>query len=220
MTPCGIPLCSPASQLLSIFAAYPGTVTLSKRGRKSGPEQPSVHFQVYALRERGTGTIVLVGRRIPPDDDAHDNIDALTALRSSPERPDDLELVLLAQRVGDPEEAIRIENAVVSAYRAARLTPARSAAANTVCSDPNGAAGRPNGADPSAAGAIPSHAPDFLDGGHRQRLEDLILRQHQEIAELNEALDRVRALRELQQWADGAGHVRVSDLDRALGLAN
>lgn len=214
---CGTPLLFIGFPASVHFAAYPGVVTHSKHGRGNGSEQRPDQFQVYALRERGTGTIVFVGRRIHDGDDANDNNGALTSPSSFAERADDLELVVLAQRVGDPGEALRIENAVVAAYRAVQLTPARSSAANTVNLDRSGPVGGPDQSDSSTAGAIPSEGPNFLDGEHRQRLEDLILRQHSELAALTEALDRVRALRDLQQWADGDGHVRVSDMNRALG---
>jgi len=162
--------------------------------------------------------IVFVGRRICPAGDDSDGleIDAVTALRNSPERADDLELLVLAEHVDDLAESVRIENAVVRAYEAAWLTPARSPAAHRVHSETNGLAGGTNGAGDTAAGARPVPNSEFLDDGHRQRLEELVLRQDREIAELEERLNRVRALRDLERWADGPGHVRVADLDRAL----
>ncbi|MGS0687642.1 hypothetical protein ACVBEQ_21205 [Nakamurella sp. GG22] len=191
---------------------------LSRDGVGIGRGQSTEHFQVYAIRERGSGTIVFVGTRIRPADDSDGpEIDAVTALLNAPERSDDLELLVLADHVEDRTESVRIENAVVRAYEAARLTPARSPAVHRVHSAANGSSRGRNGADDAAAGARPDRSSDFLDIGHRQRLEELILRQDREIAELNEALNRVRALRDLEQWADGPGHVRVADLDRALG---
>ena len=171
------------------------------------------------MRERGSGMIVFVGHRTCPagEDPDGPGIDAVTALPPSVERADDLELLVLADHVDDLAESVRIENAVVRAYEAARLTPARSPAGHRMHSEAHGVTRATTGPMDTAVHARPGQSPDFLDGGHRQRLEDLILRQDREIAELNEALDRVRALRDLDQWADGSGHVRVADLDRALG---
>ena len=61
------------------------------------------------------------------------------------------------------------------------------------------------------------------DADHRGRLESLILQQEYEISQMNAALDRVRALRDLAQWAaradgdtDAEGNIRSADLNRAL----
>jgi hypothetical protein len=69
----------------------------------------------------------------------------------------------------------------------------------------------------------PVRRPEFLDESHRQRLEELILQQQQEIQALQDTVDRVRALRNLAEWSarlagggDSDGHVKVSDLTRAL----
>ena len=66
----------------------------------------------------------------------------------------------------------------------------------------------------------------FLDAGHRVRLESVILQQESEMAQLNAALDRVRALRDLTQWAvstgtgdETAGTIRITDLSRALNIS-
>ena len=66
----------------------------------------------------------------------------------------------------------------------------------------------------------------FLDAGHRVRLESVILQQESEMAQLNAALDRVRALRDLTQWAVGTGTgdetggtIRITDLSRALNTS-
>jgi hypothetical protein len=69
------------------------------------------------------------------------------------------------------------------------------------------------------AGVTPS---EFLDDGHRDRLEQLVLQQQAEIAALQATIGRVRALRDLAEWAAKmAGETRevkvsVSDLSRAL----
>jgi hypothetical protein len=182
---------------------------------------------VYALRERATGAIVLVGRRVESISSdlvgsTFDGTDAdwLAAMESSLQPAGDLELIVLAEHIVDPAEALRIENAVMSAYLAARVIPERSAPAEAVRFETLQSAGRRYGADDVSDGGGTGPVPGFLDAGHRQRLEDLILRQQQEIAELNDALDRVRALRDLQQWAGGPGQVRISDLDRALGTSS
>jgi hypothetical protein len=62
----------------------------------------------------------------------------------------------------------------------------------------------------------------FLDDGHRQRLETLIQDQQGTISRLNIALERVRALADLAEWATdlsespSSGAIQVSDLRRAL----
>lgn len=41
----------------------------------------------------------------------------------------------------------------------------------------------------------------FLDGGHRRRLEDLIMRQEADLARATATIERVKALAEMAQWA-------------------
>src|ERR1700712_1977081 len=62
----------------------------------------------------------------------------------------------------------------------------------------------------------------FSDPEHRERLEDLVLQQAQEMAALNLILDQVRALRDLSAWAQGTSTssdavIRATDLSLALG---
>lgn len=65
-------------------------------------------------------------------------------------------------------------------------------------------------------------ASTFLDREHRKRLETLILDQDAAIGNLDAALERVRALCKLAEWADrstaapGGATVRVDDVKRAL----
>lgn len=160
----------------------------------------------------------------------------------------DVERVTIADLPGEAEAAT-VESAVVSAYAAARLAPSNLVAARGRV-QPGSFADRPQGDDPfdhpdvmrfvararaeierlslalgSAEQSLASAtSAQFLDPDHRGRLERLVLQQEAEIAQLNEALDRVRALRDLGQWAahtEGAanavGMIRIDDLSRALG---
>jgi hypothetical protein len=62
----------------------------------------------------------------------------------------------------------------------------------------------------------------FLDGGHRSRLEELVLSLQREVDELNELLGRVRAVADFSEWATktiGSADdpiVRTEDLRRAM----
>jgi hypothetical protein len=62
----------------------------------------------------------------------------------------------------------------------------------------------------------------FSDPEHRERLEDLVLQQAQEMAALNSTLDQIRALRDLSAWAQRTSStsdavILASDLSLALG---
>jgi hypothetical protein len=62
----------------------------------------------------------------------------------------------------------------------------------------------------------------FLDGGHRARLEDLVLTLQREVDGLNALLGRVRAVADFSEWAAQAigsaddPMVRTEDLRRAI----
>jgi hypothetical protein len=160
----------------------------------------------------------------------------------------EVERVIVAAGLVDESQASIVENAVVAAFDAAALAPT---GAGWGRSRPGrgSSTSSPSGQDPfddpdvrqfftQAAAEIDrlstllgraeeeraAAASDvFLDAGHRRRLEDLILQQESEMARMNATLDRVRALRDLGEWAgrsesgDSAdGAIRLSDLKRAL----
>jgi len=160
----------------------------------------------------------------------------------------DVEMLIVASGLAGEAEATTVEQAVVAAYAAARLAPSSLVTAQGVPSrDPS--IERRLGNDPfddadvrvfveQAAAEIDRlstaleraeeklahvESADFLDANHRGRLEALILQQESELTELNARLGRVRALRDLGQWAavgegghDSAVTVRIEDLNRAL----
>ncbi len=119
---------------------------------------------------------------------------------------------VVAAHLDTEREARRIQAAVISALQASFTKTDLVSAVNMTGLEPGiGRLGRA------------STGSGFLDHGHRGRLESLVLQQQAEIAVLNAALDRVRALSDLARWSDRIGGpgvdplVRVSDLERALG---
>ena len=161
-----------------------------------------------------------------------------------------VEEVMLADGLVNETAAATVERAVLSAYQAARLSPSplvgamgRGPGAGAFNDPPQS---RDAFDDPDVRRFVASAATEidqlslslsqaerelaaasaggFLDSEHRHRLDELVLRQDEEISELNAALDRVRALRDLAVWAartvGGAQTdptIRLSDLIRALG---
>jgi hypothetical protein len=71
---------------------------------------------------------------------------------------------------------------------------------------------------------VRSDGDGFLDTGHRNRLDTLILAQQAELDEAGAVLDRLRALMDFSTWAAEEGRVEepavlLSDLRRALSPA-
>lgn len=65
---------------------------------------------------------------------------------------------------------------------------------------------------------------NFIDGGHRDRLDMLIIAQQAELDESSAVVERVRALVDFSSWAaTDSGYdepaIQVADLRRALGQA-
>ena len=160
----------------------------------------------------------------------------------------EVERLIVATGMAGEAEGASVQRAVIAAYEATRFAPA-----SLVSAGPQSAHGSTGGpllssdafddpdvrhfvtqaaseidrlsSAPSRADREPVLAPGdgFLDADHRGRLESLILQQEYEISQMNAALDRVRALRDLAQWAaradgdtDAEGNIRSADLNRAL----
>jgi len=184
-----------------------------------------VRFRVYVLRDPRDGSVFWVGRcaegaemTIEPAGSpvelaaAHQWLSAIRAEGAHPEP------VVLAESLTTEAEALVIERAVRAAYQAGQPAPnpfvgAAHSASTLTAGEPS--TGRDGGPTSLTTG--------FLDDGHRQRLEALILQQDAQISALQDTLDRVRAVRDLAQWAErtvngnGEGSVKTSDLNKALG---
>jgi hypothetical protein len=184
-----------------------------------------VRFRVYVLRDPRDGSVFWVGRcaegaEITIDRGgspveqaaAHQRLSAICAEGVLPEP------VVLVDGLTTEAEAVVVERAVRAAYQAGQP------ASNSLVGAAHSASTLPDGEHPARGDATPtSLTTGFLDDGHRQRLEALILQQDAEISALQGSLDRVRAVRDLAQWAakianeDQEGSVKTSDLNNALG---
>ena len=161
----------------------------------------------------------------------------------------DIERLIVASDLASDADAVTVERAIIAAYDAAQLMPTSLVGARAQPGR-GSSAGALLGGDPfddpsvrefvaqaaseidrlsSALGRAEQELADtasrgFLDADHRGRLESVILQQESEMAQLNAVLDRVRALRDLGQWAavtahtggDKGGTIRIADLTRAL----
>jgi hypothetical protein len=216
--------------------------------------QGAGRFHVYVLRDPRDGAVFLVGRGrnsvgpVPPVEDiASVDTAIMGRVRAIGDDGHRVERLILADELTSEAEAATVQQAVLSAYEAAQLSPAtlvRAAHHSTPGSfgtlppevdafdDPHVRRFVSDAAveidrlamslSQAEAALAAAQSAGFLDVDHRQRLESLILQQEAEISRLNAALDRVRALVDLSQWAGravgpGAGStVRVDDLSRAL----
>jgi len=140
-----------------------------------------------------------------------------------------VERLILVDNLASESEATTVQQAVLSAYEAAQLSPTTlvSAVHHSPGAGPFGTLPEADAFDDphvrqfvsNAAAEIDrlavslaqsqsdleaAQSAGFLDGDHRHRLESLILQQDAEISRLNATLDRVRALVDLSQWAGRA----------------
>src|SRR6478752_3878197 len=202
-----------------------------------GGRHGATRFHVYVLRDPRDGAVFLVGRGrdsrggTPTVEDIAPADAAITGrVRAIGEDGRRVERLVVADGLTSDAEAATVQQAVLSAYEAAQLSPTTLVSAAHHATAP-GSFGTPRPEvdafdDPhvrqfvsDAAVEIDrlavslaqaeqalaaAQAAGFLDGDHRHRLESLILQQEAEISRLNATLDRVRALVDLSQWAGRA----------------
>ena len=199
--------------------------------------QGAGRFHVYVLRDPRDGAVFLVGRgrnNVGPAPSIEDIASADTAIMGRVRAIGDdghrVERLILADELTSDAEAAIVQQAVLSAYEAAQLSPATLVSAAHHSAAPGSFGTLPPEVDAfddphvrrfvsnaaveidrlamllsqaeAALAAVQSAG--FLDVDHRQRLESLILQQQAEISRLNATLDRVRALVDLAQWAGRA----------------
>ena len=193
-------------------------------------------FHVYVLRDPRDGAVFLVGRgrnSVGPVPSVEDIASVDTAIMGRVRAIGDdghrVERLILADQLTSEAEAATVQQAVLSAYEAAQLSPATlvSAAHHSTPGSFGTLPPEVDAFDDPHVRRFVSHAAAeidrlavslsqaeadlaaaqsaaFLDGDHRHRLESLILQQEAEISRLTGTLDRVRALVDLSQWAGRA----------------
>jgi hypothetical protein len=187
-------------------------------------------FNVVVVRDPGDNLAVCVewGRDDPAEDGGaglnqrHQVTRALAEAIQRDGRP--VQYCFVARGLASRALALTVQEATVAALRFGAPTVTVVPMANhEFARDRRGQDFHPFDSA-SAVLATPDSSDDFLDVGHRGRLEQLILQQTAEMAQLQAALDRVRALRDLAEWADRLSDstqpgatVRTSDLTQALG---
>ena len=202
-----------------------------------GGRHGATRFHVYVLRDPRDGTVFLVGRgrdslggTSTVEDIAPADAAITGRVRAIGEDGRRVERLVVADGLTSDAEAATIQQAVLSAYEAAQLSPTTLVSVAHHATAP-GSFGTPREEvdafdDPhvrqfvsdaaveidrlavslaqAEAALATAQSAGFLDGDHRHRLESLIIAQEAEISRLNATLDRVRALVDLSQWAGRA----------------
>ncbi len=197
----------------------------------------AARFHVYVLRDPRDGAVFLVGRgrnSVGRETSVEDIAPADTAIMSRVRAIGNdghrVERLILADGLANEAEAVAVQQAVLSAYEAAQLSPTTLVSAAHHSTAPGSFSTLPPEADAfddphvkqfvsdaaveidrlavslaqAEAALATAQSAGFLDGDHRHRLESLIIAQEAEISRLNATLDRVRALVDLSQWAGRA----------------
>ncbi len=191
---------------------------------------------MYVLRDPRDGAVFLVGRGRnsvgPPsvEDIASTDTAIMGRVRAIGDDGHRVERLILADELTSEAEAATVQQAVLSAYEAAQLSPATLVSAAHHSAAPGSFGTQPPDVDAfddphvrrfvsdaaveidrltvslsqAEAALAAAQSAGFLDADHRQRLESMILQQEAEISRLNATLDRVRALVDLSQWAGRA----------------
>ena len=232
-----------------MFGIYPGRMANTT---ERGPTE-SRRFSVYVLRDPRDGVVFFVGRliatgsgRLITDDETKPREPTVRAReRAIRDEGHEVERLIVAPDLADEATATAVELAVIASYEAAQLGLVGASHRGGRGSSPGPISGGDPFDDPNVRQFVGQAATEidrlssalssaeqelaaavsvgFLDAGHRGRLESLILQQESEMARMTGALDRVRALRDLAEWAVPAQNsdgndlvIRISDLSRAL----